>query len=120
MEWRVNNLRYRNGEMDSIQLKSELSDLEEFGMTVELAEEKSGEGAEAGLGEISAVAVEVSERLRGELVVTLDNGQVWTEKDSKAGFRVKVDDTVIIRKGRLGGYRMVDRSGRGSAVVRVE
>ena len=29
MSWRVNNLRYRKGEMDSIQLKSELSDLEE-------------------------------------------------------------------------------------------
>ena len=97
-----------------------LSDVEQFGMTAELAEEKAGVDAVPELSEISVVAVEVSERLRGELVVTLDNGQVWTEKDSKAGFRVKAGDTVVIRKGRLGGYRMVDRNGRGSAVVRVE
>ena len=96
------------------------SDIEQFGMTADLAEEKAGVDAVPELSEISVVAVEVSERLRGELVVTLDNGQVWTEKDSKAGFRVKAGDTVVIRKGRLGGYRMVDRNGRGSAVVRVE
>ena len=29
MVWRVNNLRYRKGKMDSIQLNSGLSDLEE-------------------------------------------------------------------------------------------
>ena len=29
MSWCVNNLRYRKGEMDSIQLKCELMDLEE-------------------------------------------------------------------------------------------
>jgi hypothetical protein len=100
--------------------EASLSDVEQFGMTVELAEEKAGVGGETELLEISTVAVEVTERIRGELVVTLDNGQIWTEKDSKAGFRVKAGDTVVIRKGRLGGYRMVDRSGRASAVVRVE
>jgi hypothetical protein len=98
----------------------ELSAEERFGMTAELAEKTPEVEKEVELREISAVAVEVSKRLRGELVVTLDNGQVWTEKDAEAGFKVIAGDTVVIKKGRMGGYRMVGRGNRASAMERIK
>jgi len=89
-----------------------------FGMNAELASKQESEKVE--LTEISAVAVEVTKRTRGEHVVTLDNGQVWTEKDAESYFRVKVGDTVVIKRISMGGYRMVGRGNRASAVRRIK
>lgn len=89
-----------------------------FGMNPELASKQEAEKVE--LTEISAVAVEVTKRTRGEHVVTLDNGQVWTEKDAESYFRVKVGDTVVIKRISMGGYRMVGRGNRASAVRRIK
>jgi len=70
--------------------------------------------------EISAKVVEVSKRTRGEYVVTLDNGQVWTEKNAEPYLRIKVGDTVRIKRIKMGGYRLVGRGNRATAVIRVE
>lgn len=90
----------------------------QFGMNAEIASAQRIEKTE--LTEITAVAVEVSKRTRGEHVVTLDNGQVWTEKEAESYFRVKVGDTVIIKRISMGGYRMVGRGNRASAVRRIK
>ena len=90
----------------------------QFGMNQELSSQQETEEIE--LMEISAVAIEVTKRTRGEHVVTLDNGQVWTEKDAESYFRVMVGDTVIIKKISMGGYRMVGRGNRASAVRRIK
>ncbi len=92
--------------------------LAQFGMNAELASQQETQKVE--LKEISAVAVEVTKRTRGEHVVTLDNGQVWTEKEAESYFRVKVGDTVVIKKISMGGYRMVVRGNRASAVRRIK
>ena len=92
--------------------------ISQFGMNAELASQQETKKVE--LDEITAVAVEVTKRIRGEHVVTLDNGQVWTEKDAESYFRVKVGDTVIIKKISMGGYRMVGRGNRASAVKRIK
>lgn len=89
-----------------------------FGMNPELARQQENHQAE--LKQITAVAVEVTKRTRGEHVVTLDNGQVWTEKDAESYFRVKVGDTVVIKRVAMGGYRMVGRGNRASAVRRIK
>lgn len=90
----------------------------QFGMNSELASKQEHDRVE--LTEISAVAVEVTKRTRGEHVVTLDNGQIWTEKDAESYFRVKVGDTIVIKKVAMGGYRMVGRGNRSSAVRRIK
>lgn len=87
-------------------------------MNPELASQQ--ETAQAELKEIKAVAVEVTKRTRGEHVVTLDNGQVWTEKEAESYFRVKVGDTVTIKRISMGGFRMVGRGNRASAVRRLK
>ncbi len=93
---------------------------EEFGMTRELA--KSNPDYEAGpeLRELNAVVVAVSKRPGGQKIVTLENGQVWVEKMAVFGFRVEVGDTILLKKGNFGGYRMVGRGRRASQVRRVE
>lgn len=94
--------------------------VDDFGMTPELARSKPGMEKESELREISAQVVKVSERPGGELVVTLDNGQTWTEKYSEYDFRVKVGDIVVIKKGKyFDAYRMVTRGRRSSQVRRI-
>jgi hypothetical protein len=54
----------------------------------------------------------------GELIVTLDNGQVWYEIQANTALRVKVGDQVTIKAGALGSYSLV-ANGRSSKVTRV-
>ena len=88
-------------------------------MNPELARSNPDVERDTGLREIFATAVKVSERARGELVVTLDNGQVWTEKSPTFGFKVKVGDAIRIKKGGFSGaYRMYGSS-RSSQMRRI-
>ncbi len=98
----------------------ELSPVEKFGMNAAVAARSAGSVQSDKLTEISATVTHVSKRAYGELVVTLENGQVWTEKESEYGFRVKEGDTITIRQGTFGGYRMISRGNRSSQVVRVK
>lgn len=96
------------------------TEVEQFGMTAKLARSKPEIERQSELREISATAIKVSKNAYGGLVVTLDNGQIWTEKSPKSGFRVKVDDTVVIKKGEFsGGYRMYG-SRQSSQVRRID
>jgi hypothetical protein len=67
---------------------------------------------------ISATVAGVEKRARGELVVTLDNGQVWAQKEVGPYFPIKVGDAVSIIAGTLGSHNLVVAS-RATAVTRV-
>lgn len=60
----------------------------------------------------------IEKRPRGELVISLDNGQVWAQKEAGAYFPLKVGDSVTILAGTLGSFRLVVGS-RATAVTRV-
>lgn len=67
---------------------------------------------------LNAAVTQVSKRPRGELVVTLDNGQVWAQKT--AGYiPLEPGDQVTILKGALRSYRLI-ANGRSTPVTRVE
>ena len=68
---------------------------------------------------ISATVTAIEKRARGELVVTLDNGQVWAQKDVGAFFPLKVGDSVAILAGTLGSFRLIAGK-RATAVTRVQ
>jgi uncharacterized cupin superfamily protein len=68
---------------------------------------------------ISATVTAIETRTRGELVVTLDNGQVWAQKDSGTYFPLKVGDAVTILAGTLGSFRLISGN-RATAVTRVQ
>jgi hypothetical protein len=67
---------------------------------------------------ISATVTAIEKRAHGELVVTLDNGQVWAQKEVGAYFPLKVGDPIAVLAGTLGSFRMVCGN-RATAVTRV-
>lgn len=68
---------------------------------------------------LAAAVVKVSSQPRGELVVTLDNGQVWMQKKIERYFTVKPGDKVTINAGVLGSFRMINGN-RSTQVTRVK
>jgi hypothetical protein len=68
---------------------------------------------------ITATVTAIDKRPRGELVFTLDNGQVWAQKEVGAYFPVKVGDPVSLLAGTLGSFRLVVAN-RATAVTRVQ
>ena len=67
--------------------------------------------------EVEAVVAEIARRPRGELVLTLDNGQVWAQKAADSS-RVKVGDRVKIKKASLNSFLLVLPNNRSTRVVR--
>ena len=67
----------------------------------------------------SATVAAIDKRPRGELVVTLDNGQVWAQKSADRYFPIAVGDTVEILSGALGSFRLISGN-RATAVTRVQ
>lgn len=76
-------------------------------------------GHETRLKEITAVVAAASTRPHGELVITLDNGQLWTELAPGSRVRVKQGDSVKIKAGALGSFHLVAPNGRSSKVSRL-
>jgi hypothetical protein len=87
---------------------------EKFGARGDLDKEKREE-----LKEITGKVTELGARPHGELVITLDNGQVWAERTANSKVKVKVGDTVKIESGALGSFTLIAPNGRSSKVARV-
>lgn len=82
-------------------------------------DQEQGQQVKAEADSISAKVTEVSTRPRGELVVTLDNGQAWVQKKVEPYFPVKAGDQVTINSGMLGSFRLVNGK-RSTQVTRVK
>jgi hypothetical protein len=97
-----------------------LSQEERFGLRGDLKEEKAKKAPElAELNELQAQVTQVATKPHGQLVLSLDNGQVWYEIQANTAIRVKVGDKVTIKAGALGSYSLVAPNGRSSKVTRV-
>jgi hypothetical protein len=92
---------------------------EKFGLRGDLKEEKAKKAPElVELQSMTGKVTKLAAKPHGELIVTLDNGQVWYEIQANTGLRVKVGDQVTIKAGALGSYSLV-ANGRSSKVTRV-
>lgn len=85
----------------------------DFGMTTELLRKKQ---KQAGIQPedrqtLSAKIAKVTFASHGRFIVTLDNGQVWSQVET-LDFPVKAGDTVTIEPGVLGGVWMEIHNGR--------
>jgi quercetin dioxygenase-like cupin family protein len=85
-----------------------------FGLRVDKKQQKAGE-----LTELSATATAISAKPRGELMITLDNGQVWGEIAPGSKIKVNAGDTVKIEAGTLGSFILIAPNGRSSKVARI-
>jgi hypothetical protein len=68
---------------------------------------------------MTAVVAQVTVRPHGELVVKLDNGQVWQQNEAVAYFPLKAGDKVEISVGALGSYVLWAPFRRATKVTRV-
>ncbi|MEZ5498341.1 MAG: hypothetical protein R3E77_02805 [Steroidobacteraceae bacterium] len=59
------------------------------------------------LESLTAKVTDIGRRPRGEMVVTLENGQVWVQKFVDARFQLEEGDTVEIKAASLGSFLMV-------------
>ena len=75
--------------------------------------------ADRQLSQITATVTALSARPYGELVITLDNGQMWAEIAPGSKVRLKTGDSVTIEAGALGSFRLIAANGRSSKVSRV-
>jgi hypothetical protein len=97
---------------------------DEFGVTgTPVARERDAEaqtqpGAQEKIDRITATVTAISKQPHGELVVTLDNGQVWAQKQAQY-VPLNVGDQIAIAAGALHSYRMIV-AGRATAVTRIK
>jgi hypothetical protein len=67
--------------------------------------------------QIEAKVTAVRARATGEQILTLDNGQVWEQTESRREPRYEVGDTIIIRRGMLGSFMVT--LAKGSPTTRI-
>jgi len=99
----------------------EMSPEQAFGYRGSIARDEVDKRKEqrATLERLEAVVAKVERKPLGEFVLTFENGQVWTQKEPDLRARVKVGDTVTIRRASLGSFLMVVPGGRSTQVARV-
>jgi hypothetical protein len=68
---------------------------------------------------LSAKVTALAQRPYGQLVFTLDNGQVWVQQEA-AESRIKIGDTITLKPGTFGSYFLASPSGRATRVKRVQ
>lgn len=71
------------------------------------------------MGYMSATIVKLSVRKRtGRFIVTLDNGQRWSQTESKPDVTVGIGDEIKIQKSTIGSYTLVTEQGIETRVRR--
>ncbi len=77
----------------------------QFGVGGELLQKRLKEGSEPQKPqELTARIASVTHRSSGQLVVRLDNDQIWEQSEDGPNLRILVGDTVKIDQGMLGSY----------------
>lgn len=71
------------------------------------------------LTQLDSTVAQIATHPHGELVVTLENAQVWVQKSPDTSFRLKTGDHVTIKKGSLGSFLMAGPTGRTTWVSRL-
>lgn len=76
--------------------------------------------ARATESDLIAHVASVSEKLTGELLLKLDNGQTWVQAQRKPGTYIKANERVTIARGTFGGFLLSSDSGVTMRVRRLE
>lgn len=71
--------------------------------------------------EYQAVVIAMYKRPHGQMAVTLDNGEVWSEQFASRAFLVDVGDAITMKQSRFSkSYRLVAPGGRGYKMTRLK
>ena len=71
------------------------------------------------LTQLDSTVTQISKRPHGELVLTLEHAQVWTQKSPDPSFRLKAGDRVSIKRRSLGSFLLAVPTGRTTWVTRL-
>ena len=85
-----------------------------------LAEQESARKKATEPTDMVARVDSVSQRLSGELLLKLDNGQSWVQTQRNSGVLIKAGERVTISRGALGGYLLSSDSGTTMRVRRLQ
>lgn len=66
---------------------------------------------------LEATVTEIAKQPHGQMVLTLDNGQVWEQKTAET-LKIRVGDRIVIKNASMGSFLLVAPNNRTSRVVR--
>ena len=95
------------------------SEVDAFGMTAQIQRNENGGTPPPRLDNLTAHIASVSQKPRGEFIVTLDNGQVWEEAEATSHLPLRAGDDITIKRGMLGAFYMSSRQVLGLRVKRL-
>ncbi len=101
---------------------SEKAPEEKFGYRGNIARaeiDKKEEEERRAAEQLTATITELSTMAHGELVLTLDNGQVWQQKPGDRAMRIKVGDQVTIKRGSLNSFLLTSEAKGAKGSMRV-
>ena len=93
---------------------------DDFGVSGKLARQRqeAKEGGAPEVKELRAAVSKISTKPYGELVLELDNGQVWEQIEKKSSFIIKVGEGVVIKPAKFGSFLLSTDAGATSRVRR--
>lgn len=94
--------------------------IDEFGADGKLRRDRDEASGKKQLERIEAVIVKVQKKHYGEHVVTLDNGQVWEQREVTWNLKLKEGDVVTIERGAFSSYFLKRGRDRPTKVRRIE
>ena len=71
-----------------------------------------------GLEVAPATVVKLAVRTNGWWIVTLDNGQIWSQVENRPAATVSIGEDVKLRRSRLGAYTLTNSKGIETRVKR--
>lgn len=93
----------------------------DFGFTPEqMRGEQPDRPKAAPVTSVAATIARLEKQPTGKFVATLDNDQVWVQRETNSLARVKVGDQVTLRKASLGSYFLVTPDGVATRVRRLK
>ena len=83
---------------------------DEFGVSGDLARKRAQatKSVNAPLQELHASITGIKSKPYGELVLELDNGQVWEQAEQRSDVLIQPNDPVTIKPGLLGAFYLTD------------
>jgi len=84
----------------------------------ELSASDAGFGYDRPPDRITANVVEFRELPHGELIILLDNGQIWQQKHVDRRFKLRIGETVTVARGAVAGFHLSGDSNRSIQVKR--
>ena len=111
----------RMGDAPAAAQPPEMTAEERFGRRGKLDREAiDRERDQARQGELVATVTEIWTRSDGLMVMTLDNGQVWSQNSPDPFFRLKNGDKVKVQPASMGSYLLSGPSKRSTRVTRTK